>query len=104
LVPPVATGKKFVVTYVATVLNTNNSAFPLVTGRCGIIVVNPQAVLNPIVAAVPLDADLNGSLQLFLPLNAGESLELTCSGLAANSVRPPQSFRGVVGGYSVPAS
>lgn len=104
LVPPVETGKTFILTHLNTVGFANNSAVSLVRGSCSLqIRVGSTYTPFMLIALVNTGSLLTGTESPFLPLAAGEGLYVICSGTAADGTQPAQGFRMTAGGYFVPA-
>jgi hypothetical protein len=104
LVPPVETGKRFILTHLNAVGFSNNSAVALARGSCTLQLrvgsTYTPFMLMPLVNSGSL---LTGIQSPFLPLDAGEGLYVNCSGTAADGTEPSQGFRMTAGGYFVPA-
>lgn len=104
LVPPVATGQKFILTHLNAVGFSNNSAIALARGSCSLqIRVGDTYTPFMVMPLVNSGSIVTGNQQAFLPLAAGEGLYVICGGTAADGTQPSQGSRVTAGGYFVPA-
>ena len=108
VVPPVTSGWTFILTHLHGRLYSNISGVPLVTGNCNVFMTVTENGGTTYIPSlyIPLEqagSGFFGTLETFLPLNAGEGINVLCLGSPEGPQDIAQGFRATAGGYFVPA-
>jgi hypothetical protein len=103
LLSSVDSGQTLILTHLNAIAFSNLSNVPFEEAACSVYLKTPQGSSNVFTSflRIPLETSGNGSfygsMQLFIPLNAGEGLNVLCVGEPLVS----QGFRVTAGGYLV---
>ena len=108
LIPSLQSGKRFVLTHVSALITSSDPSIPLATGECTLLFNGIQSngsVGSSPFMGIPIEGQgtrLYGSLQMYVPLNGDEGIDVVCTGRTSDSSVVPQVFRATAGGYFLP--